>query len=43
MRTLRWLAWSAGILFLIGTALQFVDILNLYATPPETSDAIAIR
>ncbi len=40
MRTLRWLAWSAGILFLIGTALQFVDIMNLYATPPETSDTL---
>ena len=34
MRTLRWLAWSVGVLFLIGTALQLVDFLNLYATPP---------
>jgi hypothetical protein len=34
MRTLRWLAWSIGVLFLVGTALQLVDFLNLYATPP---------
>ena len=34
MRILRWLAWSVGVLFLIGTALQLVDFLNLYATPP---------
>jgi len=34
MRTLRWLAWSVGVLFLIGSALQLVDFLNLYATPP---------
>jgi len=34
MRILRWLAWSVGILFLIGTALHLVDLLNLYATPP---------
>ena len=37
MRTVRWLAWSVGILFLLGTALQLVDLLNLYATPPEPS------
>ena len=42
MRTVRWLAWSAGILFLLGTALQFVDTLNLYATPPVVSDALNI-
>ena len=35
MTILRWLAWSVGVLFLIGTALQVVDQLNLYATPPE--------
>ena len=35
MRILRWLAWSVGVLFLVGTALQLVDFLNLYATPPE--------
>jgi len=34
MRILRWLAWSVGVLFVIGTALQLVDFLNLYATPP---------
>ena len=34
MRTVRWLAWSVGVLFLVGTALQLVDFLNLYATPP---------
>jgi hypothetical protein len=37
MRTLRWLAWTVGILFLVGAAFQLVDMLNLYATPPETS------
>jgi hypothetical protein len=37
MRTVRWLAWSVGVLFLLGTALQLVDMLNLYATPPELS------
>ena len=37
MRTVRWLALSVGILFLLGTALQLVDLLNLYATPPEPS------
>jgi hypothetical protein len=36
MRIVRWLAWSVGVLFLIGTALQLVDFYNLYATPPET-------
>jgi hypothetical protein len=35
MRTVRWLAWSVGVLFLIGTALQLVDFYNLYATPPQ--------
>lgn len=34
-RTVRWLAWSVGILFVLGTILQLVDFLNLYATPPE--------
>ena len=40
MRTIRWLAWSIGILFLVGTAFQLVDLLNLYATPPPPSDAL---
>jgi hypothetical protein len=39
MRAVRWLAWSVGVLFLIGTALQLVDLLNLYATPPDTGAA----
>lgn len=39
MRILRWLAWSVGILFLIGTALQLVDFWNLYATPPAAAPA----
>src|SRR5512141_1318861 len=39
MRAVRWLAWSVGVLFLIGAALQLVDILNLYATPPDTGAA----
>lgn len=39
MRTLRWLAWSVGILFLVGTALQLVDMLNLYASPPPGAPA----
>lgn len=38
MRTIRWLAWSAGILFLIGTALHLVDVLNLYVTPPDLAN-----
>ena len=37
MRTVRWLAWSVGMLFLIGTAFHLVDLLNLVATPPDTS------
>ena len=40
MKTVRWLAWSVGILFLIGTALQLVDTLNLFATPPEGADTL---
>jgi hypothetical protein len=40
MRTVRWLAWSVGILFLVGTALQLVDVLNLYATPPVPSSPL---
>lgn len=39
MRAVRWLALSIGILFLIGTAFQLVDWLNLYATPPDTQAA----
>ena len=40
MKTVRWLAWSVGITFLIGTALQLVDIQNLYATPPAVPDTL---
>jgi hypothetical protein len=36
MRPIRWLAWTIGALFLVGTALQLVDTLNLYVTPPDT-------
>jgi hypothetical protein len=36
MRPVRWLAWSVGVLFLVGTALQLVDTQNLYVTPPDT-------
>jgi hypothetical protein len=38
LRTVRWLAWSAGILFLVGTALQLVDALNLYVARPDLSN-----
>src|SRR5690349_20301038 len=34
MRTLRWLAFTVGVLFLIGTLLRIVDMQNLWATPP---------
>jgi hypothetical protein len=40
MTTVRWLAWSVGILFLLGTALHLIDLLNLYATPPEPSSPL---
>ena len=30
MRLVRWLAWSVGFLFLVGTVLQLVDFFNLY-------------
>jgi uncharacterized membrane protein YedE/YeeE len=36
MRPVRWSAWTIGALFLVGTALQLVDTLNLYVTPPDT-------
>jgi hypothetical protein len=39
MRAVRWLALSIGILFLVGTAFQFVVWFNLYATPPDTQAA----
>jgi hypothetical protein len=39
MRTLRVLAWTVGVLFVIGTALQLVDDLDLYASPPAQAPA----
>jgi hypothetical protein len=39
MRILRWLAWTVGILFLLGTVLQLVDFWNLYSTPPAGTPA----
>ena len=43
MRPVRWLAWTVGVLFLIGTALQLVDTLNLYVTPPDTGAASIVQ
>ena len=43
MRPVRWLAWTVGVLFLIGTALQLVDTLNLYVTPPDTGAASMVQ
>ena len=40
MRPVRWLAWTIGALFLVGTALQLVDTLNLYVTPPELAEPL---
>jgi MFS family permease len=40
MRLVRWLAWSVGILFLIGTLLQLVDFFNLYKTPPDIPESL---
>ena len=40
MRLVRWLAWSVGLLFIIGTALQLVDFFNLYATPPDVPESL---
>lgn len=40
MRLVRWLAWSVGVLFLVGTALQLVDFFNLYATPPDIPESL---
>ena len=35
MRLVRWLAWSVGVLFLIGAVLQLGDYFNLFTTPPD--------
>ena len=40
MRLIRWLAWSVGVLFLVGTALYLVDYFNLYASPPNVPDSL---
>jgi hypothetical protein len=40
MRLVRWLAWSAGILFLVGALFQLVDFFNLYASPPNVPDTL---
>ena len=40
MRLVRWLAWSVGFLFLLGTVLQVVDFFNLYATPPDIPESL---
>jgi hypothetical protein len=40
MRLVRWLAWSIGLLFLAGTALQLVDFFNLYTTPPDVPETL---
>lgn len=40
MRVVRWLAWSVGILFLLGTVLRLVDFFNLYASPPDVPETL---
>ena len=40
MRLIRWLAWAVGALFLLGTALQLVDVSNLYTTPPDLPETL---
>ena len=35
MRLVRWLGWSVGLLFLLGTALRLVDYFDLWASPPD--------
>ncbi len=35
MRLVRWLGWSVGLLFLLGTVLRLVDYFNLWASPPD--------
>jgi hypothetical protein len=40
MRLVRWLAWSVGILFLLGTALRLVDSFNLFTTPPDLPESL---
>jgi hypothetical protein len=40
MRLVRWLAWSVGVLFLIGTVLRLVDNFNLFTTPPDIPETL---
>ena len=40
MSLVRWLAWSVGFLFLIGTVFHLVDFLNLYTTPPNIPESL---
>ena len=40
MRLVRWLAWSVGVLFLLGTVLRLVDLSNLYTTPPDLPETL---
>lgn len=40
MRLIRWLAWSVGVLFLLGTVLRLVDLSNLYTTPPDLPETL---
>jgi hypothetical protein len=40
MRLVRWLAWSVGVLFLIGAVLQLGDYFNLFTTPPDIPESL---
>ena len=40
MRLVRWLAWSVGVLFLLGTVFRLVDSFNLFATPPDLPETL---
>ena len=40
MRLVRWLAWSVGLLFLVGTVIQLVDVSNLYTKPPDIPESL---
>ena len=40
MRLVRWLAWSVGVLFLLGTVFRLVDNFNLFTTPPDLPESL---
>ena len=40
MRLVRWLAWSVGFLFLVGTVFLLVDFFNLYKVPPDLPESL---